>query len=91
MKLNPNHKLRQIGNRYMIVDVCTGQSNTTNVFYMNRSAAMLWQKAGHTDFTPEQFVEWLCETYEVDVERAEADVHRLLDCWRKFGLILADE
>lgn len=91
MRLNPNHKLRKIGNRYMIVDVCTDRSNMTNVFYMNRTAAMLWQKAENADFTSEQCVEWLCENYEVDAERAEADVRRLLDCWRKFGLVLADE
>ncbi|MCM1312347.1 MAG: PqqD family protein [Bacteroides sp.] len=91
MKLNPNHKLRQIGNRFVIVDACTGHANMTNVFYMNHTAAMLWRKAENTEFTPEQLVEWLCEDYEVDAGRAKADVTCLLDSWRQFGLMLADE
>ncbi len=75
----------------MIVDACTGYANMTHVFYMNHTAAMLWRRTEYKEFTSEQLVAWLCEEYDVDADRAGADVARLLDSWRQFGLVLVDE
>ena len=87
MKLKENLKLRQVGNRYMIVDAVGQNVNLTNVYTLNATAAWLWEQAAAGDFTEEKLVERLCEHFEVEKEKAELDVHALLDTWRNFDLL----
>lgn len=88
MKIRNNLVLRKIGSRYMIVEVSKEAMNLTNVYTMNETAAMLWKSIGAEDFTEPQLVEFLCDTYEVTEEQAAADVHSLIEEWRKLGLLL---
>ena len=88
MRLNPNLKLRQIGKKYMVVDAETGSAKLTNVFTFNASAAMLWQRIGTSSFVPDDLAMWLCESYDVDLATARADVEKLLRCWIDGGLVI---
>ena len=88
MKLKENLKLRQVGNRYMIVDAVGQNVNLTNVYTLNTTAAWLWEYAVDKDFTCDDLVEGLCEQFDVDKDLAEKDVHVLLDTWRKFDLLI---
>ena len=88
MKLKENLKLRRVGNRYMIVDAVGQNVNLTNVYTLNVTAAWLWEQAAEGDFTEKELVECLCEHFEVEKEKAEQDVHTLLDTWRNFDLLL---
>ena len=87
MKLKQGLKLRQVGKRYMIVDAGGETMNQACVYSMNAMAARLWQQAAEGDFTEQLLVEWVCQTYEVDAERAEEDVKLLVEQWREYGLI----
>lgn len=88
MRLNPKLKLRQVGKKFMVVDTDTGSAKMTNVFTFNASAAMLWKRIGPNSFVAEDLVRWLCESYEVDIETARADVATLLKCWIDGGLVI---
>lgn len=90
MRLNPKLTLRQVGKKYMVVNVDSGSSNMTNVFTFNASAAMLWQRIGTDTFEPDDLVMWLCESYDVDMPTARKDVALLLNCWIDGGLVLND-
>lgn len=90
MKLNPKLKLRQVGKKFMVVDAQTGSSRMTNVFTFNASAAMLWQRIGTSDFVAEDLARWLCESYDIDLATARADVNLLLNCWIEGGLVIND-
>ena len=50
MRLKPNLKLRQVGSRHMLVDVCSDNINLTNVYTLNETAAFLWDSLADTDF-----------------------------------------
>lgn len=80
-------ELRQIGNRYVIVKVCDDLVNMTDVFTLNRTAARLWQRMAEGGFTAGQLARWLCDTYDVAPDRAQADVKRQLDEWKNYGLL----
>ncbi len=88
MKLNPRLKLRKVGKKFMVVDAETGSSRMTNVFTFNASATMLWQRIGTGSFVPEDLAMWLCESYDVDLATARADVDMLLKCWVEGGLVI---
>ena len=54
----------------------------------SESAAFLWKKAGELgDFTPQQLTDALLEEYEVSKEQASADVQRIVEEWRKVGIV----
>lgn len=91
MKTNPNLKLRKIANQYMIVDVCDENINMTNVFSLNETAAWLWTNIENKAFTPEDLVQSLCGKYGVEADAARADVRKLLDSWREYGLVVEEE
>ncbi len=88
MKLNPKLKLRKVGKKYMVVDALTGSARMTNVFTFNASAAMLWERIGTSSFVPDDLARWLCESYDVDLSTARADVEKLLQCWKDGGLLI---
>lgn len=87
MQLKKNLRLRKVGSKYMIVDNSTEQVNMVDVYTMNETAAMLWQRFVEREFTPEEMVEVLCQEYEVTREQALADVESLLGEWNSFGLM----
>ena len=86
MKLKKNLTIRKIGDEYMIVSDSGSGLDYTRVISLNKTAAYLVQEAQHKEFTQEEWVEMLMEKYDVDKERAEADVEALIEKLKKEGL-----
>lgn len=80
-------QLRKVGSLYMIVDLCSGSVNLTNVFSLNETAAELWRHVTEGNFTVAELAEWLAGEYGIDRSVALRDVTRQLDEWREFGLV----
>ena len=89
MKLKENLKLRQVGNRYMIVDAVGQNVNLTNVYTLNATAAWVWELAAQGDFTEESLISALCENFEVSTDLATKDIRALLETWKKYNLLVA--
>lgn len=70
----------------MIVSESGSGLDYTRVISLNKSAAYLVQEAQQKDFTKEYWVTLLMDKYDVDKERAEADVQVLIDKLAKEGL-----
>ena len=86
MKLKDNLTIRKIGDEYMIVSESGSGLDYTRVISLNKSAAYLVQETQQKDFTKEYWVTLLMDKYDVDKERAEADVQVLIDKLAKEGL-----
>ena len=55
---------------------------------MNDTAVWLWEKCTELgDFTAEQLAEAICQEYQVEPAKALADINRILNVWKKQGLI----
>lgn len=87
MRQKEGLQLRQVGRRYMIVDVRSDKVNMSDVFSLNETAADLWKRMGEGDFTVEELAAWLCDTYEVEPKTALKDVTSQLEEWKKYGLV----
>lgn len=87
MRIKPNLKLRRIGSRHMLVDVCASNINLTNVYTLNETAAFLWESVADTDFNEATLATLLIGEYDVDLDRALADSRSLLELWIRQGLV----
>ena len=86
MKLKENLTIRKIGDEYMMVTESGSGLDYTRVISLNNSAAYLVQEVQNKDFTQEEWVELLMNKYDVDKDKAEADVQKLIDKLAKEGL-----
>lgn len=81
-------KLRKIGSQYMIVDASGENVNMSDVYSLNRTAALLWQQVEKGGATPSTLADYLCENFEIDKETAVNDIERQIADWKEFGLLL---
>ncbi len=88
MRINPDYKLHRLGRHYMIVDRCADNTNLAHVYSLNASAGKLWIEVADKDFTADDLTDILCRDYDVDKDRAAADVSALLRKWDDAGFIL---
>lgn len=87
MRIKDDLKLYHVGSEYVVVDMSAGQASQTQLFAMNEATASLWEAFHDCDFTAEQMVQWLCESYEVDADTARHDVLEMIDTWKAYGMI----
>lgn len=87
MRQKENLVLRKIGKQYLIVDTGNGKADMSDVYCMNESAAMIWQKIGEKNYSVKELAEWLCSEYDVDMNVAVKDIEAQICEWTKFGLL----
>ena len=88
MKQKKGFELRDVCGEKAIVPEGIETIDFSKLISLNHTAAWLWKKAGELgDFTADQLAEALCSEYDVDSDRAKADVKVLLDKWLHIGLI----
>lgn len=88
MRLNPEIRLQSFGQHHVIVDASPEQTNFTNVYELNATAAWLWGVASEGDFTVSTLADALCDNYLVERNQAVADVEAIIEKWRSFGFII---
>lgn len=86
MKLKTGLRLRKIGSHHMVVRASADNVDMTDVYTLNDSAAMLWQRAQGLDVTAEMLASWLMEEYDVDRKTALTDAESLMAQWQSQGL-----
>ncbi|WP_294082934.1 PqqD family protein [Proteiniphilum sp. UBA5384] len=87
MKLKENSTIRKVGDEYMMVSENGSSLDYTRVVSLNSTAAYLIEETKQKQFTKEDWVELLLDKYDVEKERAEADVQSLIDKLIKEGLV----
>lgn len=88
MKTRKNLKIRKIGNKYIVVEVCKGNANLTDVYSMNKTAAELWMQLQKNDMSKQELVEWMCKKYSISEAIAINDLNQQLEQWREMGLLI---
>lgn len=90
MKLKDNLTIRKIGDEYMMVSESGSSLDYTRVISLNNSAAYLVQEMQQKEFTKDEWVSLLMDKYDVERERAETDVQKLIDKLSKEGLFVEE-
>lgn len=87
MRLLEGFVLRSICGEYIVTGEGLARVDFSKVISLNPSAAYLWEQIQDKDFTADDLVALLTARYDVDAERARADVDKLLVSWREAGLL----
>lgn len=87
MRAKGNRKLRKVGDRYMLVDISGKESNVTDVYTFNDTAAFIWEILSVRDAGEHELAAGLSDAYDVGYDTALADVRHLVGLWLDAGLI----
>ena len=87
MKRNENFLLRDVAGTMVIVPVGAAVSAFPGMITMNDTAAYLWELL-EKEQTVESLAAGLMERYEVDVQKATADVEAFLETLKPTGAIV---
>lgn len=87
MKTKQGFILRNVCGENIIV--AEGETNIdfSNIISMNETSAFLWNNIQGKEFTYDDLVDLLTETYQVDAQKALEDVTRLVENWKSAGII----
>ena len=86
MKIKEGFVLRTICGQNVVSGEGTANVNFSKLVSLNESAAYLWQEIAGKEFTKEDMVQLLLDKYEVEPERAAADVEKLISIWVEQGV-----
>lgn len=86
MKLKQDYVLRQVADTWTVLPLGDAAVDFNGMLTLNHSGAMLWNvlEQGGTE---KDLVEALTAEYDVDSQRAAADVRKFLDVLRRAGCI----
>ena len=87
MRRNPDFLLRRVADTNIVVPIGPATEKLAGMIHLNGTGVFLWEKL-ETDQTLESLAEALTAEYDVNRERACADVQRFLETLIPTGAIL---
>jgi hypothetical protein len=87
MRIKEGFTLRTICGEHVVIGEGLAQVNFNKMLSLNGSAAYLWEQLKDRDFTEEDAVNLLLDKYDVAPERALEDVKKLMEEWKKQGVV----
>ncbi len=88
MRIKNGFVLREVCGEQVIMGEGIGALDFGKLLCLNETAAFLWNTATELgDFTVASLTDRLCEEYEVERSRAEADVQAIVDSWQKVNVL----
>ncbi|WP_290730178.1 PqqD family protein [Fibrobacter sp. UBA3629] len=88
MRIKKGFVLRDVCGEKVIMGEGLGALDFGKLLCLNETAAWLWDKACEAgDFTVDALADALCAEYDVDAERAHADVAAIVGEWQKVNVL----
>ncbi len=86
MTIREGFLLRALGDTHVVVPLGQASIDLRGMISLNETGAFLWELL-QTEQTPESLTEQLMSAYEVDAQRADADVKRFVQLLRENDLL----
>ena len=87
MKISPNYKLREIAGETIVVNQGVTEANLTRIISLNASAKLMWEKLVGKEFTLDEAVAVLTDTYRIDKEQAVKDAAVWVEALKKCNVL----
>ena len=87
MTIKKGFTLREIGADQVLVPEGIEVINFNKLVSINNSAKYLWENLQGRDFSAEDMVNLLTAKYNVSEDTALADAERLIEDWKRIGLL----
>ena len=90
MKINPIYKVRSVAGENIILLQGRNSGDMTRVVAFNNSALLMWNTLQGQDFTVDDAVAVLLDSYVVEESVAKADAEKWVETLRENGLLMAE-
>ena len=87
MLIYSNYKLREIADATIIIKQGTRDINLTPIISLNNSAKFLYEKFSDKEFTTEDVVNVLKDTFHISYKRAKKDAKIWIESMKKYQII----
>ena len=87
MKIKSGFVVEKVGNKYLAVAVGERADDFNALIRMNGTGAFLWGHLAESDKTHEELLDLMLKEYDVDPERARADILAFEAALRGAGLL----
>lgn len=87
MQIDPKLKVRKVVKESIVILPPKSASSPTSMMALNPTSLFLWENLQGKDFTAEDAVDLLCANYEVERERAAADVDKWIEQMKEAGAL----
>ncbi len=87
MKIKSGFVVEKVGNRYLAVAIGERADDFNALIRMNGTGAFLWNLLAEKDMTKDELLSAMLDEYDVDTERAKADILAFLAALRGAGLL----
>lgn len=90
MRISTEFMLREIAGDYVVVPTGQAVFQFMGLMTLNEVGACLWGQLQQASCTVEQLTQQVCQTYDVEVETARADVEEFLQALESRGILCHD-
>ena len=87
MKINKNHKLRDLAGEKIIFVQGTKDKELSKVMTLNETSVFLWENLYEKDFSEDDVMNLLVENYEVNPDTAQNDAKAWVEKLKSYGVI----
>jgi len=87
MKIKKGFELRSVCGENIVLAHGVENIDFTKVITLNESASDVWHAVEGKEFTEDDMVKILLDTYDVEESVAKADVANLAASWKEAGLV----
>ena len=87
MKINKNHKLRDLAGEKIIFVQGTKDKELSKVMTLNETSVFLWENLYEKDFSENDVMNLLVENYEVNPDTAQNDAKAWVEKLKSYGVI----
>lgn len=87
MRIKTGYRLRDIAGETIVVNQGTHGADMTRVISLNSSAKLLYQELAGKDFSAEDVVKVLADTYDIDLDLARKGADMWIDSMKECGIL----
>ncbi|MBR4572242.1 MAG: PqqD family protein [Prevotella sp.] len=87
MQVRSGFKLNTVCGETFLVPMGETNIDFSKLIVLNESSQLLWKRMAEGEFTTEDLVQVLLDEYEVDEATARKDVEKLIEQFKKEGVI----
>ena len=90
MKISKEFMLREIAGEYIVVPIGKAVFQFMGLITLNEVGRFLWELLQSKEYSMDQLIQKICQSYEVEEAVAQSDVREFIDALKSRGILSDD-
>ena len=90
MKISKGFMLREIAGEYIVVPIGKAVFQFMGLITLNEVGRFLWELLQSKEYSMDQLIQKICQSYEVEEAVAQSDVREFIDALKSRGILSDD-